>query len=169
MKNQLQIIQQGDQKLIPIKPLCQMLGIDFKSQYEKLKSDKILSSTMVLSTTVGADGKDREMVCLPFKYAFMWLAKIDVRNVHEDARDSLLIAQTKAYDLLWDSLVSYQNYVEYRNKSIEEQIAIRDAARIEFSHAKDKLTEAEHELKGRLAVTFDNYLEQHAQLQLQFE
>ena len=128
----LEIITKDGQKLIPIKPLCQMLGIDFKSQYEKLKTDKILNSVVVLSTTTGTDGKQYEMVCIPFKFAFMWLSKISAHNVNEEARHGLITAQMKAYDLLWDTLVSYQNYVEYRNRSIEEQIAIRDAQRINF-------------------------------------
>jgi hypothetical protein len=164
----LEIITKDGQKLIPIKPLCQMLGIDFKSQYEKLKADKILSSTVVLSTTVGGDGKDREMVCIPFKFAFMWLSKISAHNVNENARHGLITAQMKAYDLLWDSLISYQKYVEYRNHSIEEQIAVRDAYRIDFNQAKDRLTESERELKARLAVSFQNYIETHTQLEIEF-
>ncbi|WP_289090371.1 hypothetical protein [uncultured Bacteroides sp.] len=35
------------------------MGIDYKVQWQKLKDDEDLSLTMVLSTTVGADGKER--------------------------------------------------------------------------------------------------------------
>jgi hypothetical protein len=167
--NDVEILIIQKEKLVPVKPICQALGIDFKSQYDKIKSDQILSSTMVLSTTVGADEKDREMVCLPFKYAFWWIAKIDSRNVNEDSRERVLEAQNKVYDLLWDSLNAYQEYVEYRNRLIEEQNAIRDAARIDFNTAKDKMMEADREMKRRLAVTFQDYLESKGQLRLDFE
>jgi len=169
MKNELQIITQGNEKFVPIKPICTQLGINYPTQLERIKRDPIMGSVVSLRGTTGADGKHYEMQCIPFKYAFMWLSKINVNNVEEEARPGLVAAQTKAYDLLWDSLVSYQNYVEYRNHSIEEQIAVRDAYRIDFNQAKDRLTEAEHELKARLAVSFDNYLENRSQLQLNFD
>lgn len=51
-KQDLVIISENTSKLVPIKPICAALGIDFKSQYAKLKDDENLSSTMVLSTTV---------------------------------------------------------------------------------------------------------------------
>jgi hypothetical protein len=168
MKYELQIITQDNQKFVPIKPICTQLGINYTTQLERLKNDPIMGSTVPLRGMVGADGKNREMVCIPFKYAFMWLSKINPHNVDESARPGLIAAQSKAYDLLWDTLVSYQNYVEYRNRSIEEQIAIRDAQRINFNQAKNELAEAEHELKARLAVTFQNYLEENTQLKIEF-
>lgn len=61
---QIQMIDNG-QKLIPIKPICEALGISHQKQYEKLKSDEILSSTVTLRVTVGADEKEREMLCIP--------------------------------------------------------------------------------------------------------
>jgi hypothetical protein len=166
--NDVEILIIQSEKLVPVKPICQALGIDFKSQYEKLKNDQNLSSVMVLSTTTGADGKSYEMVCLPFKYAFWWIAKIDARNVNEESRSRVLEAQNKVYDLLWDSLKAYQEYVEYRNQLIEEQNAIRDAARIDFNTAKDKMTEADREMKRRLAITFQDFLESKGQLRLNF-
>lgn len=166
--NDVEILIIQSEKLVPVKPICQALGINFKSQYEKLKNDQNLSSVMVLSTTTGADGKSYEMVCLPFKYAFWWIAKIDARNVNEESRSRVLEAQNKVYDLLWDSLNAYQEYVEYRNQLIEEQNAIRDAARIDFNTAKDKMTEADREMKRRLAITFQDFLESKGQLRLNF-
>ncbi len=166
--NDVEILIIQSEKLVPVKPICQALGIDFKSQYEKLKNDQNLSSVMVLSTTTGADGKSYEMVCLPFKYAFWWIAKIDARNVNEESRSRVLEAQNKVYDLLWDSLNAYQEYVEYRNQLIEEQNAIRDAARIDFNTVKDKMTEADREMKRRLAITFQDFLESKGQLRLNF-
>lgn len=64
---ELVIISENTGKLVPIKPICAALGIDFKSQYAKLKDDENLSSVMVLSTTTGADGKNYERFCLPLK------------------------------------------------------------------------------------------------------
>lgn len=156
--NNVDILVIQKDKLVPIKPICEALGVAYQSQHERLKNDPILSSVITLSVTTGADGKSYEMVCLPFKYAFWWIAKIDSRNVNEESREKVLDAQNKVYDLLWDSLNAYQEYVEYRNQLIEEQNSIRDAARIDFNTAKDKMMEADREMKRRLSVTFEDYL-----------
>ena len=45
--------------LVPIKPICAALGVDVESQRKKINEDEDLRSTAVLSTAVGADGKER--------------------------------------------------------------------------------------------------------------
>ena len=52
------------EKLVPIKPLCEAIGVDFDSQRQKLREDEFLNSTTVLSTVVAADGKEQEMLYL---------------------------------------------------------------------------------------------------------
>ncbi len=127
-----------------------------------------MGSVVPLRGTTGADGKRYEMACIPFKYAFMWLSKINPQNVEPEAREGLVAAQSKAYDLLWDSLISYQNYVEYRNSMIEEQEIVRKQCRADFSQAKSRLKDAEDELERRLAVKFQDYLNENSQLQIEF-
>ena len=60
-------------KLVPIKPICEALGIDYARQFQKLKDDEDLGPTIGLTPTVAADGKIREMVCLPMEFIFGWL------------------------------------------------------------------------------------------------
>lgn len=45
--------------LVPVKPMCDMLQIDFASQFTKLKDHPIYGSTVVLSTMVAADKRER--------------------------------------------------------------------------------------------------------------
>ncbi|MBQ6203633.1 MAG: hypothetical protein IJK46_06010 [Prevotella sp.] len=62
----LQVVQDEREQLVAVKPVCEILGVDFSAQRAKLKEHPIFGSTMVLSTTVGADGKEREMVCIHY-------------------------------------------------------------------------------------------------------
>ncbi len=55
--NKVPIVIFDREKLVPIKPICDALGVNFPSQYSKIKEDDILNSTVVLSTTVGGDKK----------------------------------------------------------------------------------------------------------------
>lgn len=72
--------------LVPIKPICTAIGIDFKSQHNRLSCDETFSSVMVPHTTTGADGKQYEMVCLPLMYVYLWLGSINPKNVSDEAR-----------------------------------------------------------------------------------
>lgn len=69
--SKIQIIQNGE-KLVPIKPICEALGVQYPRQKEKIENDEILSATVRLTRTVAADGKDREMFCIPFKLSLMF-------------------------------------------------------------------------------------------------
>lgn len=79
-----------------------LLTLDHSNQVKSLKRHKILSSTMVIMTTVGADTKDREMLCLPLKFVYGWWLNIDVNLVTEDRREIVERYQRECYDVLYD-------------------------------------------------------------------
>lgn len=41
-------VDRDGEVFVPIKPICEALGIDFATQYRKLQSDETLSSTIVI-------------------------------------------------------------------------------------------------------------------------
>lgn len=94
--------QEEGQVLVPIKPICEALGIDNKSQQEAIKNHPIWAAVVVLSTTTAADGKQYQMLCIPLKYAFGWLMGIDARSVKPEAYESVIRYQEAAYDALYD-------------------------------------------------------------------
>ena len=71
---------------VPVKPICEAIGIDHSAQVQRIKRHYILDSTVVTLTTVGADGKDREMLCLPLEFVYGWLFTIDANLVSESNR-----------------------------------------------------------------------------------
>jgi len=87
---------------VPIRPLCDALGIAHQRQHEVVKNHPILGPTVTLRVTVGGDDKQREMACIPLKYAFGWLMGIDARSVKPEAYDSVVRYQEAAYDALYD-------------------------------------------------------------------
>lgn len=87
--NNVDIVSTGDEQLVAIKPICEVLGVDYKVQWQKIKDDEDFSSVMVLSTTTGADGKQYEMCCLPIHYIFGWLYTINPKNVKPEAQESV--------------------------------------------------------------------------------
>lgn len=91
----------GD-KFVAIKPVCEILKIDWSAQLKKLKSDSLMNSTMAVIATVGADDKEREMICLPLEMFPMWLVKINPVNFKEDKiREKIILFQREAAKVLF--------------------------------------------------------------------
>lgn len=87
--------------LVPIKPICQALGIDDKRQREKIQEDEILCSVGGLTPSTGADGKTYDMFCLPLMYIYGWLFTINPKNVSPEAREAVSRYRRECYDVLY--------------------------------------------------------------------
>ena len=159
------LIENGE-KRVAIKPICEALGVDFSAQLQKLKSDPILGPTMGLSTTVGADGKEREMQTIPFMYVFGWLFRIDSRNVKEEARETVLKYQVECYRALYFHFTAYADFVEKKQIAIEKQLVVYEEARTNYSSANKIMKEAEAELKKFRQLRFEDYDADRRQLKM---
>jgi hypothetical protein len=163
------VVVENGSKLVPIKPICEALGIAYEPQFTRLKEDPILQSTITLSVMVAADGKSREMVTIPFKYVFGWLFRIDSRNVKEEAREAVLKYQVQCYDALYNHFTIHYEYVEWKSKLVEEQTAVVEAINSNFRHAKDLLITAKDELNRRRRLSLTDYVSERSQLRINFE
>lgn len=94
--------KQGETILVPIKPVCEVLGIDAKSQRDSIQNHPILGSVGVQNPSTGSDGKTYEMFCLPLKYFFGWLFSIDARKVKPEASEAVIQYQEKVYDVIYE-------------------------------------------------------------------
>ena len=132
--------EQGD-ILIPIRPICDALGVSYERQYRKVCDDEFLSSVVALRATTGADGKKYEMVCLPLQYVFGWLFTINPANVSEEARPAVKRYRLECYDAL------YNHFARARQRQLDEN---REEIRLldEISRAKDTLSESKASLRN---------------------
>lgn len=114
--NKVQILATENENLIPIRPLCDAVGIDAKAQRNRIERDEILSSVGVMTTSTGADGKQYEMLCLPLKYIFGWLFSIDDTKVREEARAHVLHYKMQCYNALYDHFFGTQKRLIEQNR-----------------------------------------------------
>ncbi len=61
---------------IAIKPLCEVLNVDFVRQRKNINDDEIFSQLRSIKPSTGADGKRYEMLCLPEKIIYGWLFNV---------------------------------------------------------------------------------------------
>jgi P22_AR N-terminal domain len=128
--------QQGETIFVPIKPICEVLGIDHSAQVQTLKNHPILGSVMVENPTTGSDGKTYQMLNLPLKYFFGWLFSIDARKVKPEASEAVIKYQEKVYDVIYDKF--FLEPVQQKKKLIlllekENQLLMLEGERKELN------------------------------------
>jgi len=168
-KQQIIIVKKDGVDCVPIRPICDALGVDFSAQLQRIKRDPIFNSTVVTITTVGADEKDREMVALPHEFIFGWLFTIDTNLVKDEVREAVINYKRECNHVLYNHFKSYADFVQLRSSMIEEAIAVKEAVRVDFNTAKDRLKEADERVKEALRFNFADYIAGKSQLELDFE
>jgi hypothetical protein len=164
-KSKILVIENG-QKLVPIKPICEALGIDVDSQRKKINDDDILSSVAVLSTATGSDGKGYSMFCIPFKYVFGWLFTINPANVKEEAREAITEYKRKCYDVLYQSFSDAQEFLEEKQSLIELKLDELEQITSNFNSAKTKMSEKKKELNMVRSLKIEDWIAANRQLDI---
>lgn len=124
--NNVDIVATSDEQMVPIKPICEALGIDVENQRKKIQDDEDLSSVAVLSTATGADGKQYEMLCMPIRYVFGWLFTINPKNVKPEAQEAVRAYRRRCYDALYSHFFGSQKRQLEQNQieiSLLEELA----------------------------------------------
>lgn len=107
----IQSVQCDGEPYVVFRPLVESIGLDYKSQHRKLSGASW--ATMVMMTTVGSNGSQREMTAINLKTLTMWLATIDEDRVNEASRPLVVAYQdevaeaVKAYWLKEDVTRSF--------------------------------------------------------------
>jgi hypothetical protein len=155
---QIDFLQDGETIYIPIKPVCEILGINHATQINSIKNHPILSSVVAVKDTTGSDGKTYQMLNLPVKYFFGWLFSIDARNVKAEASEALTAYQLKVYDAIYEKF--FLEPVQQKKKLIlllekENQLLTLENQRKELNAEIKAIKQQLEEIK----VTEPNQLE----------
>jgi hypothetical protein len=162
------VIDEDGQKFVPVKPICEALGVDYSSQLQRIKDDEILCSTMGLSTTVGADGKDRKMATIPLKYVFGWIFSISAKNVKEEAKQNLILYKVICYDALYNYFTEHATFIEQKEKKLNEFVDKESEARNNFKAAEKLLRDIRFNRDVFRKITFEDWKSNNNQIELEF-
>jgi len=95
---------------VPVRQFCVHLGLDWASQYQRMKRDRVLAAEMaavVVITTAGPgqrSGQQRHpVVCLPLDLLPGWLFTISSTRVHPDLQEKIHQYRQKCYRALWEA------------------------------------------------------------------
>ena len=107
-----------------MKPICDNIGLEWGSQYNRIKRDDVLNSVIFIMKMTGNDGKDYQMICLPIEYLNGWLFGIDVNRCKPESRKTLIKYKKECYQALHDYW--FKGKAE-RTINPEQQQAIQEA------------------------------------------
>lgn len=112
---------------VAMRPICENIGLDWASQYSRIKRDEVLNSTVVIITTVAQDKKIREVVALPIGYLNGWLFGIDINRVKPEIKPNLIKYKLECYDVLYNHFMPKVAAAHPNTITAEQQQAIKDA------------------------------------------
>lgn len=145
-ETEIEIPFEKGQHYVAVKSVCLALGIDHKSQFERIKTDRKLSQ--LYTDTVyssSEDGKQRKMFCLPLKYIFGWLFSIDENKVSEKSKEAFAKYKDECYDALYERFYLRSMLYEKKQQAI-------DKAQTELLDLQEKIKDKKTEL-GKIKAT----------------
>ena len=162
----LQVVADERDQLVPIKPVCEILGVNYTTQVEKLKEHPIFGSVIPLRGTTGADGKTYQMLCLPLRFFSGWLFSINPNNVNEESRGKLIGFQLKCNDVLYDYFFGRADFAAKKERAIAQTKAIYDEKTELVRVAKSEQKLAETDYNKALSLTYEEYENERRRLKL---
>lgn len=85
---------------VPLRRLCDAIGVAFSSQLSRITSDPVLSEQLQTAPVTLPDGRTYEMECLSLKYVRAWLFSINANRVKADIRERLIQYQREVIEII---------------------------------------------------------------------
>lgn len=92
---------------VPVRPICEYLGLDWSSQRQRIDRDPVLSDirqgvvVMTPPSTDGRGGGPQEMLCLPVQFLHGWLFGINASRIKPELQEKVIRYQRECYGALW--------------------------------------------------------------------
>ena len=95
------IVDNDGEPMVPVKPIAENIGLNWSGQFTKLSDEKERWNCLDIQT-VAADGKQREMLCIPLRKINGWLMTISPSKVSPEIKDTLIAYQNECDEVLWN-------------------------------------------------------------------
>ena len=134
-------VNEQEQIYVPVRPICDYLGLDWSAQYRRINRDPVLSDVIqgvAITTTPSSDGRGgglQEMSCLPLKFLPGWLFGVSANRVKSEMREKIIRYQRESYDVLWEAFqegrltadVNFDELLEQASSDVVEAYQIAQA------------------------------------------
>jgi len=98
----IKIVVTDDGQFVPLKPVCEIIGLSWVAQLERTKAHTVLGRRLQELTVPSGRHRDYKMVCIPLAKFDFWLATINAARYENEAiKDRLTQFQEKCADVLY--------------------------------------------------------------------
>ncbi len=145
----LVIVRENEEQkaYVPVRPICEFLGVTWSPQLRRINRDPILSEVASsVTVTVTEAGQHGQMLCLPIDYLNGWLFGINANRVKEGVRERLLRYQRECYQVLAQAFTGAASGSESSTMIALSQVR-------EMGMAIVRMAEEQMEFERRLTTT----------------
>ena len=136
---------------VPIRPICEFLGVDRRGQQQRVERDFVLSDVSRIVNVTSSGGvtppQSRTMLCLPLEFINGFLFGINANRVKPKIREQLYRYQRECYRVLADAFLT---------RSTETAVSSTEASLLqvrEMGLAIVRMAEEQIEFERRLNTT----------------
>lgn len=98
---ELSLVEHNGQPYVPMRSIVQGMGLDWKSQFSKLKQ-KFATCVVEITMQILGDTQARLHTCLLLRKLPAWLYSIHASKVKPEIRETVIKYQNECDDVLWD-------------------------------------------------------------------
>lgn len=128
---ELYIVEYEGQPFTPMKPIVEGMGLDWASQFTKLKQR---FAKGIVEITIPSKGGLQTMLCLLLRKLPAWLYSIHANKVKPELRDTVIKYQEECDDVLWDYWTKGKAVNPRTTK--RERVPLKDAVNMLVGKAK---------------------------------
>lgn len=161
-------IQDQQEIYVPLRPLCEYLGLNWSGQLQRLRRDEVLGPALqfVCVTHTNSAG-DPNMICLPLELLPGWLFGISTSRVRDELQPKITQYRRECFKVLWRAFqvqaLTAVGQREVTRRPATDLIQIR-----EMGLAIAQMAEQQIALEARVSV-HDQRLDRAAQVFRAFE
>jgi hypothetical protein len=135
-----------DDLFVPLRTLTEYMGLAWSPQRRRVERDEVLAKKVRMLTIHGADGRPREMTCLPLDMLPGWLFGLTVSKVKPELAPKLQRYREECFRVLWRE---FQTDLAQRQQ--QTSVARSPLAQVrEMGLAIAQLAEQQMALEGRV-------------------
>ncbi len=149
-------IEDHTQMYIPVRPICEYLGLSWSGQRERILRDPLLAKekefVRVTRTNSSEKRGDPNVLCLPIDFINGFLFGINASRVKPELQEKVIRYQRECYKILWQTFQDESLPTESTRETSDAIIAleqIRDMG-LAIAHMAEQQIEMEQRLNGRL-------------------
>lgn len=100
-QKELLLINNAGEPFVPMKPVVEGMGLDWKTQYRKLQGGRFNTCMVMMTIQLPGHAQRREVSCLPLRKLAGWLTSIHASKVRPELREGVIAYQNECDDALW--------------------------------------------------------------------